>query len=146
MNKHIIVGNLTKDVEMRSTNSGKSVASFTVATQRKRANADGERQADFHSVIAWGTLADNCGMYLSKGKKVCVVGEVQHRSYMDNGGVKHYVTETVADEVEFLTPKGDSKPATDTQQPAPQQAAQPEPQQGSLMAGFTDISNDDIPF
>ncbi|MDP2891669.1 MAG: single-stranded DNA-binding protein [Bacillota bacterium] len=102
MNKIFIIGNLTKDPEVRATGSGISVCTFTVAVQRRFQNAQGERQADFIPVVCWRGLADNCGKYLHKGSKVGVIGSVQTRSYDAADGSKRYVTEVVADEVEFL--------------------------------------------
>jgi single-strand DNA-binding protein len=106
MNKCIFIGNLTKDPELSTTTSGISVCKFDIAVQR-RFETNGERETDFFKIIAWRGLADNCGKYLSKGKKAAVVGSLQTRTYYDKDGVKHYVTEIVADEVEFLSPKGE---------------------------------------
>ena len=105
MNKFFGIGNLTKDVDLRTTQSGKSVASFTIAVNRRFKDKEGEKQTDFFSIIAWGQLGEMCGRYLAKGKKVAVVGELQTRSYENKQGVKRYVTEIVADEVEFLSPR-----------------------------------------
>ena len=105
MNKSFLIGNLTKDPELRSTQGGKAVASFTIAVSRRFKNQAGESVTDFFPVTAWGQLAEVCGRYLAKGKKVAVVGELQTRSYEDKQGVKRYVTEIVADEVEFLSPR-----------------------------------------
>lgn len=105
MNKAFIIGNLTKDVELTTTSSGVSVARFTVATQRRFANADGERVADFHNCVAWRGLAENLAKYCKKGNKVSVVGEIQTRSYDAQDGTKRYVTEIMANEVEFLSSK-----------------------------------------
>jgi single-strand DNA-binding protein len=102
MNKAFIIGNLTKDPEVRATGTGISVCTFTVAVQRRFQNAQGERQADFIPVVCWRGLADNCGKYLHKGSKAGVIGSVQTRSYDAADGTKRYVTEVVADEVEFL--------------------------------------------
>lgn len=106
MNKAILIGNLTRDPEVRTTPSGVSVAGMTVATNRRYKDADGKQVTDFIPVVAWRKLADLCGQYLSKGKKVCVVGEIQTRSYIAEDGSKRYATEVVADEIEFLTPAG----------------------------------------
>src|SRR5574344_265220 len=109
MNKVIIIGNLTKDPEHQTTTSGVSVCRFTVAVQRKFENAEGEREADFLNVVAWKGTADSCHKFLSKGKKCCVVGSLQTRSYDATDGTKRYVTEIIANEVEFLTPKQQSE-------------------------------------
>lgn len=105
MNKAILIGNLTKDIELSTTPSGISVAKFTVATQRKYANADGEREADFHNCVAWRGLAENLAKYCGKGSKISVVGEIQTRNYEAQDGTKRYVTEIVANEIEFVGTK-----------------------------------------
>lgn len=104
MNKVVLIGNLTKDVEMATTNSGKNVARFTIAVSRRYANADGEREADFLNIVAWNTLAENCAKYLQKGSKVAVSGAIQTRSY-ESEEDKRYITEIIADEVEFVGAK-----------------------------------------
>lgn len=115
MNKAILVGNLTRDPDVRTTPSGVSVTTFTVAVQRRYKSQDGQQQADFIPVVTWRGLADNCGKYLTKGSKVGVVGQIQTRSYDDANGVKRYVTEIIADEVEFLTSKQQSAQAAGNQ-------------------------------
>ena len=102
MNKAIIIGNITRDPDLRATGSGISVCTFTVAVQRRFQNQNGERQADFIPVVCWRGLADNCGKFLKKGSKVGVCGAIQTRSYDAQDGTKRYVTEIIADEVEFL--------------------------------------------
>lgn len=108
MNRAIIVGNLARDPELKKTSSGLSRCTFTVACNRRK-SADGAAQADFLPVVVWRERADNCFKYLAKGRKVSVVGSIQTRSYDDQNGVKRWVTEIVADEVEFLTPKVDTE-------------------------------------
>lgn len=102
MNKCIFVGNLTRDPEMGSTNSGISYCRFSIAVNRTYSNANGEREADFINIVTWRGLADNCGKYLQKGSKVCVCGQLQTRTYEGNDGSKRYATEIVADDVEFI--------------------------------------------
>lgn len=102
MNKIIIIGRLTKDVEMRFTQAGKAVANFTVAVDRQFKNAEGEKETDFIPVVVWGKLAENCSNYIGKGRLVAVSGRLQIRSYENNEGQRRYVSEIVADEVEFL--------------------------------------------
>ena len=104
MNKVILSGNLTKDPESQTTSSGITVCRFTLAVQRKFSNANGEKETDFINIVTWRTLAENCIKYLSKGKKVAVVGAIQTRSYDAQDGTKRYVTEIMAEEVEFLSP------------------------------------------
>lgn len=103
MNKVFLIGNLTADPEMRTTNSGISCCQFRMAVQRRFKNAAGAREADFIPVIAWRQLADLCHQYLSKGRKCAVTGSIQTRTYDAQDGSKRYVTEVIADEIEFLS-------------------------------------------
>lgn len=110
MNKSILIGNLTKDPEISTTSNGVSVCRFTLAVTRRFANSEGERDTDFINIVAWRALADNCHRFLKKGSKVAVVGNIQSRSYDAADGSKRYVTEIVAEEVEFLnTRSGDGE-------------------------------------
>ena len=111
MNKVILIGNLTKDPELSETPNGTSVCKFDLAINRDYEKADGSRDADFFHITVWRGRAEVCGKYLAKGKKVCIVGSLYNRSYEDKDGVKRYVTDVVADEVEFLTPVGSSSSA-----------------------------------
>ncbi len=106
MNKVILVGNLTRDPELTETPSGVAVCRFSIAVSRDYANADGNRDVDFFNITVWNRRAENCGKYLKKGNKVAIVGSIQTRSYEDKDGIKRNVTDIVANEVEFLTPKG----------------------------------------
>ena len=103
MNKAILIGNLTKDPELSTTNSGISVCRFTLAVSRRFVGASGERETDFLNIIAWRSQAENCSKYLRKGSKCAVVGSIQTRSYDAQDGSKRYITEITADEVEFLS-------------------------------------------
>ena len=105
MNKVILVGNLTRDPELSETPSGIAVCRFSIAVSRDYANSDGSRDTDFFNVTVWRGRAENCGKYLKKGNKVAVIGSLQNRSYEDKDGIKRNVTDVVANEVEFLTPK-----------------------------------------
>ncbi len=105
MNKVIITGNLSRDPELTTTNSGVAVCRFSVAVQRRFQNADGEREADFFNVVVWRAAAENCAKFLRKGSKCGVVGRLQTSSYEAQDGTKRYTTEIVADEVEFLGTK-----------------------------------------
>lgn len=102
MNKCILIGNLTKDPELTTTNSGISVCRFTLAVGRRYSNAEGERETDFLDIVVWRALAENCHKFLRKGSKAAVVGTIQKRSYDATDGTKRYVTEIVAEEVEFV--------------------------------------------
>lgn len=105
MNKVFLIGNLTRDPELASTNSGVSVCRFSLAVSRNFSNAEGERETDFLNIIVWRNQADNCHKYLKKGSKCAVSGQIQTRTYDAQDGTKRYVTEIVADNVEFLNTK-----------------------------------------
>lgn len=105
MNKVILVGNLTRDPELTETTSGVAVCRFSIAVTRDYANSDGNRETDFFNITVWRGRAENCGKYLKKGNKVAIVGSLQNRSYEDKDGIKRNVTDVIANEVEFLTPK-----------------------------------------
>ena len=113
MNKVILVGNLTRDPELSETPSGIAVCRFSIAVSRDYANADGTRETDFFNITVWRGRAENCGKYLKKGNKVAIVGSLQNRSYDDKDGNKRYVTDVIANEVEFLTPRGAQGDAED---------------------------------
>lgn len=113
MNKVILVGNLTRDPELSETPSGIAVCRFSIAVSRDYANADGNRETDFFNITVWRGRAENCGRYLKKGNKVAIVGSLQNRSYDDKDGNKRYVTDVIANEVEFLTPRGAQGDAED---------------------------------
>lgn len=120
MNKLIIIGNLTKDPELLETPSGISYTKFTVAVSRNYTNSDGERETDFFDITAWRERAELCVKYLRKGNKVGVVGSVQFRTYEDDDGNKHKITEIKVDEIEFLTPKSSSEEAKPSKKGKPQ--------------------------
>ena len=124
MNKVILIGNLTRDPELTETPTGVSVCRFAIAVSRDYANADGNRETDFFNITVWRGRAENCGKYLKKGNKVAIVGSLQTRSYEDKDGIKRNVTDVVANEVEFLTPKGaqteDDAPVVGTRRERPQ--------------------------
>lgn len=109
MNKVILVGNLASDVETRTTNSGNIAAHFRIAVDRIREGRDGQRETDFFPVVTWGKTAGLCFRYLSKGRKVAIDGRLQARSFDAQDGSKRYITEIIADQVEFL-PSGQAKP------------------------------------
>lgn len=124
MNTIIVNGNLTADPEMRTTPNGVSVCTFTVAVNRQF----DKEQTDFFRINAWRTLGEMCAKYLAKGRKCCVIGELQARTYQTKDGKTLMSLDVQADKVEFLTPaekKEKSKEQDD---------------------GFTDINADDLPF
>lgn len=137
MNKLTIIGNLTADPEMRSTPSGVTVCGFTVAVNRRFANADGDRITDFFRVNAWRQLGDTCGKYLAKGRKVAVVGELQARTYQAKDGSTRMSLDVAADEVEFLSPKESDSATVQNGNITPDK-----PQND----GFTDVNTMDLPF
>ena len=105
MNKVFLIGNLTRDPELSNTNNGIPVCKFTLAVSRRFGNTE----TDFLPVIVWRGQAENCGKFLKKGSKAAVAGSVQTRSYDANDGSKRYITEIVADEVQFLSTKGEGE-------------------------------------
>ena len=120
LNRVALVGRMTKDPELRRTGNGKAVASFNLAVNRNFKTGDGQ-EADFLNIAAWGKVAENTANYCSKGSLVSVDGRLQSRSYENNQGQKVFVTEVVADSVQFL----DHKKKTEATQPT--QQAQPQP-------------------
>ena len=105
MNKVFLIGNLTRDPELRETPSGVAVCSFSIAVSRNYTNEDGERQTDFFNCTAWRGLGETIAKYTKKGKKVAVVGSVQLRNYEDNEGIKRTAVDIIVSDVEFLSPK-----------------------------------------
>ena len=105
MQQITIVGNLTNEPELRTTPNGKTVCNFTVAVNRRR-KVEGQPEADFFRVAAWGKSGENCQKYLAKGRKVCVTGTVSSRAYMAQDGNPRASLEVLADDVEFLSPRG----------------------------------------
>jgi single-strand DNA-binding protein len=112
MNKCIIIGNLTKQPELSTTSNGVSVCKFSVAVNRPF-KTEGENSVDFFNVTAWRGLADNCGKWLDKGRKVCVVGAIQFRTYTDNNGNTRYTSDLMAESVEFLSSSANTEEKTE---------------------------------
>lgn len=105
MNKVMLIGNLTRDPELTTTNSGVSVCRFSLAVQRRFGNSDNGPQADFFNIVVWRGLGENCHKFLKKGSKCCVIGRLQNSSYEAQDGSKRYTTDIIADDVEFLGTK-----------------------------------------
>lgn len=127
MNKLTIIGNLTKEPELRTTSAGINVCSFTVAVNRQKTQNNTDPGADFFNVSAWRVLGDNCAKYLAKGRKVCVIGRVSLRTWETEN--KHGASlEVTAEDVEFLSPRAE----TETPSPAP--------------TGYTQVDPDGLPF
>lgn len=108
MNKAILMGRLTADPELRTTQSNISVCSFTLAVDRRFKNQSGERETDFIPIVAWRQTAEFVARYFGKGARIALVGSIQPRSWDDDNGVRHYRTEVIADEVYFADSKRQS--------------------------------------
>ena len=120
MNKVCLIGRLTKDIELKTTQSNVKVANFTLAVNRRFVKEGQEQTADFINIIAWGKTAEFCDKYFGKGQQIGVSGRIQTRTWDDDQGKKHYVTEVVAEEVDFADGKKtnsekENKTATTTQ-------------------------------
>lgn len=109
LNRIVLIGRLTKDPELRYTQSGKAVCTFTLAVDRPYLANNGNREADFINIVVWNKTAENCAQYLGKGKLVAVDGRLQIRSYDGQDGQRRYVTEVIADNVQFLSPKSEAQ-------------------------------------
>jgi len=142
LNKVMIIGNLTRDPEVRTTPSGQTVVSFGVATNRRWKDQQGQQQeqAEYHNVVAWRKLAEIIGQYLKKGSKVYIEGRLQTRSWDDQSGVKRYKTEIIAENMIMLDKRG-AVEATSQDAKAVDESAQPEPSTGE-----SEINVEDIPF
>lgn len=146
VNKLFIVGNLTRDPELRSVNTANgpaSVCTLSVAVNRRQRAQNGQQEADFFRVTAWRGLADNCQKYLAKGRKVAVTGSVSVSTYQGNDGVTRASLEVAADDVEFLSPKQDGQQGT-----APGAPASPPPMQQNMTqpSGYVEVEEEDLPF
>ncbi len=106
MNKVFLIGNLTRDPELTETSGGVSVCRFSIAVNRNYSGSDGERKTDFFNVTAWRGLGETVARYAKKGNKVAVSGSIELRNYEDNQGVKRTSVDIIAQDVEFLSPRG----------------------------------------
>jgi len=145
LNKAIVIGNLTRDPEVRAMPNGNKITSFSLATNRVWKDKDGNKQesSDFHNIVVFGRQAETCGQYLKKGQSAMVEGRMQTRSW-DKDGQKQYRTEIVADRVQF-GPKagGGGAPASSGPSAAPAQQA---PTEIDTIEYPEEQSSDDIPF
>ncbi|WP_088838887.1 single-stranded DNA-binding protein [Listeria sp. ILCC792] len=149
MNRVILVGRLTKDPELRYTPSGVAVATFTLAVNRTFTNQHGERDADFINIVVWRKPAENVANFLKKGSLAGVDGRVQTRSYEGQDGKRVYVTEVVAESVQFLEPKnaqGHFPSDFKQNQGNSTQQANPQKQAYSSDSKPVEINEDDLPF
>lgn len=109
MNRVNLIGRLTKDPELRFTpGTGMAVSTFTIAIDRRKANKDGKKEADFIPIVVWGKQGESVANYMSKGRLIGISGRIQTRNYEGKDGIRRYVTEIVADEVQFLDYKNNS--------------------------------------
>ena len=143
MNKVILIGNLVADPELKKTASDTSFCTFRIAVQRRFANQQGVREADFINIVTWRQTAEFVARFLTKGRKCAVVGSLQTRSYDAQDGTKRYVTEVIADEVEFV----DSRPSGSSQYNPGDVPPPPEPSSSyTSNTGFTQVDDDELPF
>jgi len=164
LNRVVIVGRLTRDPDLRYTPNGVAVANFTVAANRPFRNQQGEQEADFINCVTWRKQAENLANYMKKGSLIGVDGRIQTRSYEGQDGKMVYVTEVLAESIQFLEPRGSSQAQPSgsanygqensfqhqaQSQPSPSQASRPVEQSGSPFekdGEKIDISDDDLPF
>ena len=139
MNKVILMGRLTKEPEVRYTQTSNTlVASFTLAVNRRFVKQGEEKQADFINIIAWSKIGEFCSKYFSKGQQVGIIGRLQTRNWEDDQGQKHYITEVIAEEAYFAEGKRNSNTSSD-----PFAASSGETVNGN---DFDISSDDDLPF
>lgn len=153
INRVVLVGRITKDPELRYTNSNLPFVNFTVAVNRTYANQSGEREADFIQCTIWRKQAENLAKFVSKGKLIGVEGKIQTRTYDDANGVKKYITEVLCDSVQFLEPKsqnqGDYSNGQNNYQNQNNQQNQERQNYNNQRQESTpsiDVSEDDLPF
>lgn len=156
MNRVILVGRITKDPELKQTNSNISYVQFTLAVNRSYKNANGERQADFINCVAWRQVAELISKYIQKGNQIGVEGQIQTRQYDDPNGITRYITEVLVENLHFLEPRKTSEvnsfddySQSSRPQPPRQYQQQPAPKQESpfdTSNSTFDISGDDLPF
>ncbi|MEA4875701.1 single-stranded DNA-binding protein [Anaerorhabdus sp.] len=154
INRVVLVGRLTKDVDLRKTSSGLSVATFTVACNRRTSGQNQERQADFINCVAWRQTADFLGQYAKKGALVGVEGRIQTRNYDGTDGKKVYVTEVVCDSCQLLESRSASENRSPSNFDTPSYSGMESSGYEADNSGFEDfnagpsldISSDDLPF
>jgi single-strand DNA-binding protein len=148
INRAVLVGRLTKDPELRYTNSNIAVGTFTLAVDRGFKNAQGEKETDFLPIVVWKKSAENVAKYLNKGSLVGVDGRIQTRNYEAADGTRRYITEVVADSVKFLDskPKDDSTAQYDTKREIPKSLQKEKSGDPFFASSNIDIDDDDLPF
>lgn len=154
LNKAMIIGRLTRDPEVRTTPQGQTVASFGLATNRVWTNQSGQKQekVEYHNIVAWRRLAEICGQYLSKGRRVYIEGHLQTRDWVGQDGVKKYRTEIIADNMIMLDGRGGSpvntsasNPPREEESPAASEASGGD-SSASSESSEEEIKVEDIPF
>lgn len=141
MNKIILLGRLTKDVELRYTQtSNTAVASFSLAVNRKFTKEGEEQHTDFFNIVAWGKLAETSSKYLRKGSLILITGRLQNRNWEDEQGQKHYITEILAEELDFIETKKNKEPDTSIL------SGNSEVQMPNIDNSEEAMSGDDLPF
>ena len=143
INRVVLVGRLTKDPELRYTPNGVAVCTFTLAVNRPFTNQQGDRDADFINCVAWRGTAENLANYQKKGNLIGIDGRIQARSYEGNDGKRRYITEVIAESVQFLEPKKDE---TTKQQSQQKHQITVGPDSFFDGSGQIDINDDDLPF
>lgn len=148
INRVVLVGRLTKDPEFRTTPSGVNIANFTLAVNRTFTNAQGEREADFINVVVFRKQAENVNNYLFKGNLAGIDGRIQSRSYENKEGQRVFVTEVVAENVQFLEPKnnGQANNVSKGQQTGTNNQRSSDDDPFANANGPIDIQSDDLPF
>lgn len=147
LNKAMIIGNVTRDPEIRQTANGASVATFSVATNFFWTDPTGQRQerVEFHNIVAWRKLADICGQYIRKGSKVYVEGRLQTRDWVGKDGAKRYSTEIIAENIIMLDrPSGNGSAPRQNYNNAPKQNDEPVINYDEPMGGFDAPADDEI--
>lgn len=146
MNKVYLIGNLTKDPEMRATQLGVSVCNFSIAVGRRFKDSEGNQQTDYFDIVAWRQLGDLCGKYLRKGKKVAITGSIQTHRFTDKNGVTRTGWDIIADEVEFLTPQDTGMQKEMEHRIEERRAIAQEPEYAPADKGFTTVADEELPF
>lgn len=147
MNKVILLGRLTRDPEMKNTTTGKAVTRFSLAVDRRFKNKDGQKEADFINIVVWGKQAEFAAQYLNKGSQISVSGRLQVSSYDGQDGQRRYMTEVVADEINFVSSGQKGATAGSQQASAPQSANNNNMSVMGLDEDFHLMADDDdIPF
>ena len=147
INNTVLIGRVTKDIELKQTQANKSVTQFVLAVNRQFKNANGEREADFINIVAWGKTAELLAQYAHKGSQIGVVGRIQTRNYENAQGQRVYITEVIADNFQMLESRsqqqGQQQSQPQQRAAAPQQNKQPDPFAGGTPMSLND---DDLPF